>query len=219
MAKKAKTKETRTELGEGEKFVLAQPSEAILEVKKSLFLAFAAPVSDEAAAMAFFEMHAKADATHNCWAFRAGGAARAFDDGEPGGTAGRPILSVIEGRDLEDIAILVVRYFGGVKLGAGGLVRAYSGAAAACLNDAVFEIYVPMQKAILNCPFELFNFFSASLESWGGKIEKREFNGTGVSLEVSIPQKHFEEAQNWLQDHSRGQVSLRSSKNDRGKKT
>ncbi|QCE34852.1 YigZ family protein [Acetobacteraceae bacterium] len=214
MAKKPKHKEEAETLGAGEKFVLSAPCEAILEIKKSLFLAYAAPVVDEAFAMAFFEAHAKEDASHNCWAFRAGGAVRAFDAGEPGGTAGRPILSVIEGRDLEDIAVLVIRYFGGIKLGAGGLVRAYSGAAAACLNEGVYEIFIPMQKASLTCPFDLFDFFSASLEKWGGKIENREFGGQGVRLDVTLPIKIFEEAQAWLSDHSRGQVRFETEKEE-----
>ncbi|QCE33111.1 YigZ family protein [Acetobacteraceae bacterium] len=208
MAKKAKPKEQKSELGEGEKYVLSQPCESVLEVKKSVFLAYAAPVADEASAMAFIAEKSKEDARHNCWAFRAGGAARAYDAGEPTGTAGRPILSVIEGRELEDIAVLVVRYFGGIKLGAGGLMRAYSGAAANCLNEGIFDIFVPMQKAVFTCPFELFDFFSASLDIWGGNIEVREFGGEGVRLTVKIPQKHFEEAERWLADHSRGKVSF-----------
>ena len=75
-------------------------------------------------------------ASHNCWAWRAGGAARASDDGEPGGTAGRPILGAIDGDGLDGVAVLVTRWFGGVKLGAGGLARAYGGAARDCLRAA-----------------------------------------------------------------------------------
>src|SRR5690606_41573561 len=96
-------------------------------IKKSRFLALAAPVASALEAMAFFANHHVADATHNCWAYRIGQEYRFNDDGEPGGTAGRPILQAIEGQQCDRVAVLVIRWFGGIKLGSGGLVRAYGG--------------------------------------------------------------------------------------------
>src|SRR3546814_18000784 len=77
------------------------------------------------------------DATHNCWAWRIGDDYRSNDDGEPAGTAGRPILAAIDGQGMDRVVVVVTRWFGGIKLGAGGLVRAYGGTAAECLRRAV----------------------------------------------------------------------------------
>ena len=109
--------------------------------KGSRFIATAAPVTDEGAARAFLAgVEAELpDATHHCWAWRIEEPAidRAGDAGEPGGSAGRPILAQLVGRNLVDTAVIVSRWFGGTKLGVGGLVRAYGGAAALVLDNAV----------------------------------------------------------------------------------
>ncbi|PYD46715.1 IMPACT family protein, partial [Novacetimonas pomaceti] len=89
------------------------------EIRKSLFLAQAAPVSSADAALAFIAEVSDPDATHNCWAYRIGQSYRSDDDGEPGGTAGRPILQVIEGQGFDRTVVVVTRWFGGIKLGAG----------------------------------------------------------------------------------------------------
>lgn len=107
-------------------------------IKKSRFIANVAPVRSEAEAWAFIEQirTQHKEATHNCFAFKAGTAQRLSDDGEPSGTAGRPIYDVIDKQGLSDVAIVVTRYFGGILLGAGGLVRAYSQAAVAGVEAA-----------------------------------------------------------------------------------
>ena len=104
------------------------------DIKKSRFLAYAGPVASVAEAMALFARHGDPAATHNCWAYRIGNEYRFNDDGEPGGTAGQPILRAIDGQGFDRVAVLVVRWYGGIKLGAGGLVRAYGGCAANCLR-------------------------------------------------------------------------------------
>lgn len=111
---------------------------AELVIKKSRFIANVAPVTSEEEAWAFIgEIRARhAEATHNCFAFKAGTAQRMSDDGEPSGTAGRPIFDVLDKQGLSDVAIVVTRYFGGILLGAGGLVRAYSQAAVAGVEAA-----------------------------------------------------------------------------------
>ena len=93
-------------------------------IKKSRFIAHAARVGSQRESLEFFESVADSQASHNCWAWRIDFQVRSNDDGEPGGTAGRPILNQIERRQLENVMIVVTRYFGGIKLGAGGLVRA-----------------------------------------------------------------------------------------------
>ncbi|MCD2113714.1 IMPACT family protein [Rhodococcus rhodochrous] len=113
------------------------------EVKHSRFLAAVRRVDTADAALAFVDEQRRLypDARHHCWAFVVGDAPaaraeRSSDDGEPGGTAGIPMLQVLHHRDLVNVAVVVTRWFGGIKLGAGGLVRAYSGAVATALDEA-----------------------------------------------------------------------------------
>src|SRR3546814_1073968 len=96
--------------------------------------------------MDFVAEHAVAGANHNCWACRIGQTYRFSDDGEPGGTAGKPILQAIDGHDLDGIAVVVTRWFGGILLGSGGLVRAYGGTAALCLQGAAKVRIVPADR-------------------------------------------------------------------------
>ncbi|MBR8299742.1 YigZ family protein [Burkholderia dolosa] len=109
-----------------------------LEIRKSRFIAHAIPVDDRDAAMHALQRlrDEHPAATHVCWALLAGGQSGMSDDGEPSGTAGRPILEVLRHHDLDGVLGAVVRYYGGVKLGAGGLVRAYTDAIASALLDA-----------------------------------------------------------------------------------
>jgi uncharacterized YigZ family protein len=130
---------------------LAQAAHSELVIKKSRFIGCVQAVADRAAAQAIVAQlrieHPAA--THVCWAFLAGGQSAANDDGEPGGTAGRPMLEVLRRQDLEGVLATVVRYFGGVKLGAGGLVRAYTDAVAQALLTAT---KLPLQKMLsLRC--------------------------------------------------------------------
>jgi len=123
----------------------------IPRIKRSRFLAYAAPVSDDAAVRAHLDTVRKAHhaARHVCWARvlgRDGADTRARDAGEPGGSAGRPILAAITGRDLTFTTVAVVRYFGGTKLGVGGLARAYGGAAAAALDRGRVVVVVPSRE-------------------------------------------------------------------------
>jgi len=117
---------------------LVAPTHSELLVKKSRFIGCVQPVADRAAALEIVAglRAAHPGAAHVCWALMAGGQSAANDDGEPGGTAGRPMLEVLRHQQLEGVLATVVRYFGGVKLGAGGLVRAYTDAVAQALLGA-----------------------------------------------------------------------------------
>lgn len=119
-------------------FSLARPAHHELVIKKSRFIACVESVAgrDEAQARVAQLKEEHPDAAHVCWALLAGGQSAANDDGEPGGTAGRPMLEVLRHQDLQGVMASVVRYFGGVKLGAGGLVRAYTDAVAQALLSA-----------------------------------------------------------------------------------
>ncbi len=130
---------------------LAAAVHSDLTIKKSRFIGCVEPMRDRASAQArvleLWRQHP--GATHVCWALLAGGQSAAVDDGEPSGTAGRPMLEVLRHQDLEGVLATVVRYYGGINLGAGGLVRAYTDAVASALTDAV---KVPLTKLrVLRC--------------------------------------------------------------------
>src|SRR5690606_25357117 len=124
-------------------------------VEGSRFIAWVEPVSsaDEALTLVTRARTEHPDATHHCWAYRLGDEMRFSDDGEPGGTAGRPMLEVMLKRGLDGCAAVVTRYFGGKKLGAGGLVRAYGGAVARALDAAGVVRLVPYQRLRVRAPF------------------------------------------------------------------
>src|SRR5690606_2022250 len=130
---------------------LDQAVHSELLIKKSRFIGCVQPVTDRATAQAIvhalWEQHP--DARHVCWALLAGGQSAAVDDGEPSDTAGRPMLEVLRHQDLEGVLATVVRYFGGIKLGAGGLVRAYTDAVAQALLQA--EKVPIVRLATLRC--------------------------------------------------------------------
>jgi uncharacterized YigZ family protein len=151
---------------------LAQAAHSELVIKKSRFIGCVQAVADRAAAQAVVAQlrieHPAA--THVCWAFLAGGQSAANDDGEPGGTAGRPMLEVLRRQDLEGVLATVVRYFGGVKLGAGGLVRAYTDAVAQALLTAT---KIPLQKMLsLRCavPYALEGLVRRELQQTGAAL-------------------------------------------------
>eukprot|EP00887_Chlorella_sp_A99_P005703 scaffold1.g5703.t1 len=171
---------------------LAAEHTTLLEVKKSKFLTHAFPITSAEEALAGFDARRDASASHNCWAFRkergvgAGQHYRSSDDGEPGGTAGRPILAAIEGEGLDGVAVLVVRWFGGVKLGAGGLVRAYGAAARECLRAALRARVTPRVALRLAVPFELLGVTYALIEQHGGRKEGEEYGEGAVDMRLSL---------------------------------
>jgi uncharacterized YigZ family protein len=150
-----------------------------LIVKKSRFLGFVAPVADRAEAQAFVARlrAGHPDAAHVCWALLAGGQSAAVDDGEPGGTAGRPMLDVLRHQDLEGVLAAVVRYYGGIKLGAGGLVRAYT--------DAVAQALLQVEKIAIVRYTELHCTLPYSLEG----MLRRELAGAGATLLAVGPEQ------------------------------
>ena len=133
-----------------------QCSEAEYTVNRSRFIGRCFPVDSEEAALCLLGDIRKKhwDATHNCFAYRIGdnAAARFSDDGEPGGTAGKPIMDVLTGRELTNVLCVVTRYFGGILLGAGGLVRAYSKSAADAVTKAGMVSYLP--GTVLDIPMD-----------------------------------------------------------------
>lgn len=156
------------------------------EIRKSRFLAFACPVSSPDEVGAFFCRVRQEGATHNVTVFRIGGFSRFHDDGEVSGTAGKPILGVIEKQELDRVAVLVARFFGGVKLGAGGLVRAYAGVASKCLNAGIRQPIREMAEFLLAVPFAETRQVFYLLDRLGIARSDMEYVSDGVQLKICL---------------------------------
>ncbi|KAK3017686.1 hypothetical protein RJ639_004053 [Escallonia herrerae] len=146
------------------------------EFKKSKFIAIAGHIPDERSAQSFLNEVKDPRATHNCWAYQVGDQYRSNDDGEPSGTAGKPIHSAIVSSGLDRVMVVVIRYFGGIKLGTGGLVRAYGGVAAECLRNAptcLVKSKVPMG---LEVPFDLLGVLYHQLQSFQVEDIKQDYD-------------------------------------------
>ena len=189
-------------------FTLAAPGEYREEIRKSRFLALAAPVGSPAEAQAFIEQHSDRAASHNCWAWKCGAQYRFSDDGEPGGTAGRPILAAIEGQDCDQVAVLVIRWYGGIQLGTGGLARAYGGSAAKCLQGGERVELVERVQARCHVPFAELARIRARLADWQVTVESEEFDAEGATLLLGLPAGRLQALTDQLADLSRGQVRL-----------
>ncbi len=187
---------------------LASPHALEQEVKKSRFIARVSRAETREEAMAFLESAREARANHNCWAFKIGPDYRFNDDGEPGGTAGQPILRAIEGQGLDHVVAVVTRYFGGIKLGAGGLVRAYGGCAAECLRVAPKVEVRPRVRLRLEAPFTLTGAVYPVLDA--AKVEriKEEFTATGMAIELAVDAGELAAFRAALRDATRGKAVL-----------
>ena len=147
-------------------------------------------------------------ASHNCWAFRIGQTYRFNDDGEPSGTAGKPILQAIDGQGLDHIAVVVTRWFGGTLLGSGGLIRAYGGTAAICLRAAEKVEVIETIAATLDCEFADLALIKARLAGLGAIISAEAFTSTGASLSLQIPKDALQAATGMILDLSRGRAVI-----------
>jgi len=189
---------------------LAQPVHSELVIKKSRFIACVQAVPDRAAAQAVVaQLRAEhPQAAHVCWAFMAGGQSAANDDGEPGGTAGRPTLQALQAHGIVRGVAVTARYFGGIKLGAGGLVRAYAAAAHAAVAAAVLRPHVPIVRLRVDAPFALLGALEALLERSGSRVLERRFDPDPVLI-VEIPAERAAGFEAALRETSGGRATLR----------
>ena len=165
-------------------------------VNRSRFIGYASPAKTEEEALAFLESirQKHRDATHNCYAYIIGqneGIMRYSDDGEPGGTAGMPILTVMRQRRVVDCAVVVTRYFGGILLGAGGLVRAYTRGCTIGLDAAGVVVMEPTAAYLCEVPYPLWDRTEHALRSLPVQLEDRQFT-TAVSFRLLIREKDSE---------------------------
>ena len=190
---------------------LAARASHSIEVKHSRFLAHAAAVDSAEQALAFFDEVGDPAATHNCWAYRIGGLYRFNDDGEPASTAGRPILAAIEGQGFDRVAVVVTRWFGGVKLGAGGLVRAYGGCAAECLRTAPRQPLVAMAETEIAYPFEVTGAVHATLTQFAVDKLDEHFDAEGARMRLELPADELAALKTRLRDATRDRVRFKTN--------
>jgi uncharacterized YigZ family protein len=187
---------------------LCAPCEYQETIRKSRFLAKAAPVASPDEAQAFIQAVSDPGATHSCWAWKIGSQYRFSDDGEPGGTAGRPMLTAIEGQDCDQVAVVVIRWFGGIQLGTGGLARAYGGSAAKCLQAGERVELVARVRCSLHCRFAELALLKARLNEYEALIESETFDAEGAELQLALPAEQQPRLQILLADISRGRIVL-----------
>ena len=189
-------------------FTIAESVQFEEDIKKSRFQAIAVPVENEQAVKDFLEANKDHTTTHQCWAWKIGHDVRFNDDGEPSGTAGRPILATIEGNELTNVLVLVNRWYGGVKLGTGGLVRAYGGSAGQCLLLAEKIELIKKEKIYFECLFNEWSILQYELKQ--SEIEYQEsYTADGVQVNALAQIHQIEPLAHKIQDLTRGRAQLK----------
>lgn len=190
---------------------IARRCEARFIEKKSEFIGYLCPVQTEEQAVAFIEeiraMHRKA--THNCYAYilRENNAARYSDDGEPGGTAGVPIYEVLRKEGLTDVCCVVTRYFGGVLLGAGGLVRAYTKGAKDAVDAAQIKCMAEAVKLAVTVDYGLYGRLAQVFADFDARVEDERF-ADNVRIVLHIRAENSQKLTDKLVDVCNGAVSV-----------
>lgn len=190
--------------------ILLEGGEGEIVEKKSRFIATIRPVETEEQAVAFIEEMKKKywDARHNCSAFVIGSRGeltRCSDDGEPSGTAGRPMLEVLLGEEVRNIAVVVTRYFGGVLLGTGGLVRAYTQAVKAGLENCSIGSMVFGYEVLINTDYNGVGKVLYLLGQYGVPVQESDY-GVDVTLQIRIPEDKAHKLQKELVEATSGKV-------------
>ena len=180
-----------------------------MEEKRSRFVALAGRAESTEAALAFVEANRQPGASHNCWAFKVGAESRSTDDGEPSGTAGRPILSALEAEGVNKACVLVVRYYGGTKLGTGGLARAYGGAARLVLQRAD-KVWARLEVRLsVGVTFEDIGAIHTAIRKLeGARKEAEHFDEAGARLEVRLEESLVEQFTSAVRDATGGRAKF-----------
>jgi uncharacterized YigZ family protein len=187
---------------------LAAPCSHAVEIKKSRFLAQAAPASSPEVAMAFVESLRGNGGDHHCWAYRIGQAYRFNDDGEPSSSAGKPILAAVDGQGFDRVVVVVTRWYGGIKLGMGGLIRAYGGTAAQCLQQATKQPIVHVTRKALRCDFAQWSLLEGRIRERGIAIENTTYGALEVEAILAVPSGQESALAHLVADATQGRGSL-----------
>lgn len=191
-----------------EYYIPAGPGEAEFSEKRSRFLGHLRHVDSEEDAKAFIAQVKKEhyDARHNCWCYiLRDGVERYSDDGEPQGTAGIPMLEVFRREGVTNMVCVVTRYFGGVLLGAGGLLRAYTKSAKDALDAAGISVVRPWTEADIPCSYAMAERLKSEVTAMGGRVSDTEY-AAGVTIKALVPQERFEAFKARIFDVSSGSV-------------
>lgn len=182
---------------------------ASLTEKKSVFIGDAVHISDEQSAKKFIEERRKMyrDARHVVFAYTAGNTTRFSDDGEPQGTGGAPVLDVIRKNGLTYVLITVVRIFGGILLGAGGLTRMYSSAASEALEASQIAFFEQYTEYFLEVPYGIYGKITYETELFGGKILSSDF-ADKVKITFSVPSRLCDTAEKRIIAATNGKITL-----------
>ncbi len=176
-------------------------------IKKSTFITLVAPILSVQEAKDFLAEHSDLNATHNCWAYKIGQIYRFTDDGEPSGTAGKPMYNAIDGQDFDNTIALSIRYYGGIKLGTGGLMRAYGGGVSRCLQAAQCEVIQDICEVTLSVPFAYIQSVHNLCTHVDAKILSENFNEKGALMVVSLLAKNKEDFVEKLINSSKGTIT------------
>ncbi len=190
---------------------IARAAEDEFTEKRSRFIGAIQPVTTEEEALAFIHARSKTywDARHNVYAYILGGGSlcRFSDDGEPQGTAGMPVLDVLRKEGLTDCAVVVTRYFGGILLGGGGLVRAYSHAAKLAVDAGGVVVMRPCTVGQITCDYAQYGWVPALLMQSGGQVTDTDFT-EAVTVHFTLPEENLGGVQTALTDRSAGQLTV-----------
>lgn len=191
---------------------IQQPTQYEEVINGSTFIGLVREIhsADEFAAFLAEQRALHPDATHHCTAYRMGDVMRFSDDGEPGGTAGRPMLEVILKRDLDFVGAIVIRYYGGKKLGAGGLVRAYSGITAKTLDQAGVKEIIELAKPTIHTPFQFGDVLLRHVQSFPGVEHVGiDYDQQGPVISVTLPAASVRELAALVTELTAGQGELK----------
>ena len=189
------------------RFSLAAPVQFQQDIKKSRFEAYAWPINSLDDVTLYLQQCFDASANHQCWAWKIGQQYRFNDAGEPSGTAGKPILAAIEGQDLSHVLVVVNRWFGGIKLGTGGLVRAYGSSAGQCLVLAEKIELIKKHTVQFHCQFAEWSILQYQMQQ-----QQIEFNtqylSDGLFIVAQVTQSQHLYLAQLLQELTRGRETL-----------
>jgi uncharacterized YigZ family protein len=194
---------------------LSKPFRYEREIKKSRFIANACHASSPRHATELIESISDPQASHNCWAYRLEGEYRFSDDGEPAGTAGRPILGAIEKQGLDMVVVVVTRYFGGIKLGAGGLARAYLGTAAECLRSADKREMRNYLTVEFEADFDATGSVHSAVERQSARMIGETYTESGIDAKIEVEEKAVEHLKTALLEATRGKGRFKSGSRGR----